>query len=258
MDYQNIKFERDGALALLTVDRPKALNALNSATFHEMEHALNSLKEDTRALIVTGGGDKAFVAGADIAEMSTISAAQAREFSALGHRVFEHLENLPIPTIAAVNGFALGGGLELALGCDLIYASEKAKLGVPEVTLGVIPGFGGTQRLTRLLGRARAKELLFTADRLDAAKAKEIGLVLDVVPADKLMEHVKAVAAKILKNGPLAVAQAKRVVEYGADQDLRAANELERQGFAVLFGSEDQREGMAAFLAKRPANFQGK
>ncbi|RKI69544.1 enoyl-CoA hydratase/isomerase family protein [Corallococcus sp. AB049A] len=258
MDYQNIKFEKDGALALLTVDRPKALNALNSATFHEMEHALNSLKEDTRALIVTGGGDKAFVAGADIAEMSTISAAQAREFSALGHRVFEHLENLPIPTIAAVNGFALGGGLELALGCDLIYASEKAKLGVPEVTLGVIPGFGGTQRLTRLLGRARAKELLFTADRLDAAKAKEIGLVLDVVPADKLMEHVKAVAAKILKNGPLAVAQAKRVVEYGADQDLRAANELERQGFAVLFGSEDQREGMAAFLAKRPANFQGK
>ncbi|RKH43562.1 enoyl-CoA hydratase/isomerase family protein [Corallococcus sp. AB050B] len=258
MDYQNIKFEKDGALAILTVDRPKALNALNSATFHEMEHALNSLREDTRALIVTGGGDKAFVAGADIAEMSTISAAQAREFSALGHRVFEHLENLPIPTIAAVNGFALGGGLELALGCDLIYASEKAKLGVPEVTLGVIPGFGGTQRLTRLLGRARAKELLFTADRLDAAKAKEIGLVLDVVPADKLMEHVKAVAAKILKNGPLAVAQAKRVVEYGADQDLRAANELERQGFAVLFGSEDQREGMAAFLAKRPANFQGK
>ncbi|MBN8468181.1 enoyl-CoA hydratase/isomerase family protein [Corallococcus exiguus] len=258
MDYQNIKFEKDGALAILTVDRPKALNALNSATFHEMEHALNSLKEDTRALIVTGGGDKAFVAGADIAEMSTISAAQAREFSALGHRVFEHLENLPIPTIAAVNGFALGGGLELALGCDLIYASEKAKLGVPEVTLGVIPGFGGTQRLTRLLGRARAKEMLFTADRLDAAKAKEIGLVLDVLPADKLMEHVKAVAAKILKNGPLAVAQAKRVVEYGADQDLRAANELERQGFAVLFGSEDQREGMAAFLAKRPANFQGK
>ncbi|MHA7631041.1 enoyl-CoA hydratase-related protein [Corallococcus sp. M7] len=258
MDYQNIKFEKDGALAILTVDRPKALNALNSATFHEMEHALNSLTADTRALIVTGGGDKAFVAGADIAEMATISAAQAREFSALGHRVFEHLENLPIPTIAAVNGFALGGGLELALGCDLIYASEKAKLGVPEVTLGVIPGFGGTQRLARLLGRARAKELLFTADRLDAAKAKEIGLVLDVVPADKLMEHVKAVAAKILKNGPLAVAQAKRVVEYGADQDLRAANELERQGFAVLFGSEDQREGMAAFLAKRPANFQGK
>ncbi|RKH89067.1 enoyl-CoA hydratase/isomerase family protein [Corallococcus sp. AB045] len=258
MDYQNIKFEKDGALAILTVDRPKAMNALNSATFHEMEHALNSLKEDTRALIVTGGGEKSFVAGADIAEMSTISAAQAREFSALGHRVFEHLENLPIPTIAAVNGFALGGGLELALGCDLIYASEKAKLGVPEVTLGVIPGFGGTQRLTRLLGRARAKELLFTADRIDAAKAKEIGLVLEVLPPDQLMSHCRAVAEKILKNGPLAVAQAKRVVEYGADQDLRAANELERQGFAVLFGSEDQREGMAAFLAKRPANFQGK
>ncbi|NBD11154.1 MULTISPECIES: enoyl-CoA hydratase-related protein [Corallococcus] len=258
MDYQNIRFAQDGAIATLTVDRPKALNALNTATFHEMDHALRSLTGDTRALIITGGGEKAFVAGADIAEMATISAAQAREFSALGHHVFESLENLPIPTIAAVNGFALGGGLELALGCDLIYASEKAKLGVPEVTLGVIPGFGGTQRLTRLLGRARAKELLFTADRIDAAKAKEIGLVLEVLPADQLMAHCRAVAEKILKNGPLAVAQAKRVVEYGADQDLRAANELERQGFAVLFGSEDQREGMAAFLAKRPAAFQGK
>ncbi|CAM3776056.1 enoyl-CoA hydratase/isomerase family protein [Corallococcus sp. ZKHCc1 1396] len=259
MAYENIRLEKDGPLAILTVDRPKALNALNSATFHEMDDAIRSLKfDETRALIVTGGGDKAFVAGADIAEMVTITAAQAREFSALGHHVFQSLENLPIPTIAAVNGFALGGGLELALGCDLIYASEKAKLGLPEVTLGVIPGFGGTQRLTRLVGRARAKELLFTADRIDAARAKEMGLVLDVVPADKLMEHCRAVAAKILKNGPLAVAQAKRVVEYGADQDLRSANELERQGFAVLFGSEDQREGMAAFLAKRPAAFQGK
>ncbi|RKH21569.1 enoyl-CoA hydratase/isomerase family protein [Corallococcus praedator] len=259
MAYENIRLEKDGPLAVLTVDRPKALNALNSATFHEMDDALRSLKfDETRALIVTGGGDKAFVAGADIAEMVTITAAQAREFSALGHHVFQSLENLPIPTIAAVNGFALGGGLELALGCDLIYASEKAKLGLPEVTLGVIPGFGGTQRLTRLVGRSRAKEMLFTADRIDAARAKEIGLVLDVVPADKLMEHCRAVAAKILKNGPLAVAQAKRVVEYGADQDLRSANELERQGFAVLFGSEDQREGMAAFLAKRPAAFQGK
>ncbi|RYZ34277.1 MAG: enoyl-CoA hydratase/isomerase family protein [Myxococcaceae bacterium] len=258
MAYENIRLEKDGPIAVLTVDRPKALNALNSATFHEMDDAIRSLKDDTRALIVTGGGDKAFVAGADIAEMVTITAAQAREFSALGHHVFQSLENLPIPTIAAVNGFALGGGLELALGCDLIYASEKAKLGLPEVTLGVIPGFGGTQRLTRLVGRSRAKELLFTADRIDAARAKEIGLVLDVVPADKLMEHCRAVAARILKNGPLAVAQAKRVVEYGADQDLRSANELERQGFAVLFGSEDQREGMAAFLAKRPAAFQGK
>ncbi|MBU8894725.1 enoyl-CoA hydratase/isomerase family protein [Corallococcus sp. H22C18031201] len=258
MAYENIRLEKDGGIAVLTIDRPKALNALNSKTFHEMDAALKTLGDDTRALIVTGGGDKAFVAGADIAEMVTITAAQAREFSALGHHVFQTLESLPIVTIAAVNGFALGGGCELAMACDLIYASEKAKLGLPEVTLGVIPGFGGTQRLTRLVGRSRAKELLFTADRIDAARAKEIGLVLDVVPADKLMEHCRTVAGKILKNGPLAVSQAKRVVEFGADQDLRAANELERQGFAVLFGSEDQREGMKAFLEKRPAQFTGK
>jgi enoyl-CoA hydratase len=190
--------------------------------------------------------------------MATIGSAKAREFSALGHRVMLLLEQLSVPTIAAVNGFALGGGLELAMACDFIYASEKAKLGLPEVTLGVIPGFGGTQRLARLVGKARAKELLFTADRIDAAKAKELGLVLEVLPADKLMEHCRDVAKKMLKNGPLALSQAKRVVEFGADLDLRAANELESQAFGVLFGSEDQREGMKAFLEKRPATFTGK
>lgn len=258
MAYENIRLEKEDALAILTVDRPKALNALNTQTFLEIEQALRSLGADTRVLIVTGGGEKAFVAGADIAEMATIGAAQAREFSALGHRVMLMLEQLPIPTIAAVNGFALGGGLELAMACDVIYASEKAKLGLPEVTLGVIPGFGGTQRLARLVGKSRAKELLFTADRLDAAKAKELGLVLEVLPADKLMEHCRETAKKMLKNGPLALSQAKRVVEFGADLDLRAANELENQAFAVLFGSEDQREGMKAFLEKRPATFTSK
>lgn len=258
MAYENIRLEKEDALAILTVDRPKALNALNTQTFLEMEQALLSLGADTRVLIVTGGGEKAFVAGADIAEMATIGAARAREFSALGHRVMLMLEQLPIPTIAAVNGFALGGGLELAMACDVIYASEKARLGLPEVTLGVIPGFGGTQRLARLVGKARAKELLFTADRIDAAKAKELGLVLEVLPADKLMEHCREVAKKMLKNGPLALSQAKRVVEFGADHDLRAANELESQAFAVLFGSDDQREGMKAFLEKRPASFTGK
>ncbi|HSP77830.1 MAG TPA: enoyl-CoA hydratase-related protein, partial [Myxococcaceae bacterium] len=174
------------------------------------------------------------------------------------HRTFRLLEQLPIPPIAAVNGFALGGGCELALACDLIYASEKAKLGLPEVGLGVIPGFGGTQRLTRLVGKMRAKELIFTGERVDAAKAREIGLVLEVLPADQLLAHCKGVAEKILKNGPLAVSQAKRVIEFGADQELHAANELERQGFAVLFGSEDQKEGMKAFLEKRPASFSGR
>ena len=258
MAYENIRLETEDAIAILTIDRPKALNALNSKTLQELESALNSLPTTVRALIITGGGDKAFVAGADISEMASISAAQAREFAVLGHRAFNTLEQLPIPTIAAVNGFALGGGCELALACDLIYASEKAKLGLPEVSLGVIPGFGGTQRLTRVVGKMRAKELVFTGERLDAAKAKEIGLVLDVVPADQLLAHCKAVAGKMLKNGPLAISQAKRVIEFGADQDLRAANELERQGFAVLFGSEDQKEGMKAFLEKRPAGFTGK
>lgn len=258
MAYENIRLEIEDALAILYIDRPKALNALNTKTFHELEAALGSLPSTVRALILTGGGDKAFVAGADIAEMASIGAAQAREFSALGHRVMHQLESLPIPTIAAVNGFALGGGCELALACDLIYASEKAKLGLPEVTLGVIPGFGGTQRLARLVGKMRAKELLFTAERLDAARAREIGLVLEVLPADQLLAHCKAVAGKMAKNGPLALAQAKRVVEVGVDQDLRTANELECQAFGVLFGSEDQKEGMKAFLEKRPAGFTGK
>jgi enoyl-CoA hydratase len=258
MAYENIRLEKEGAIATLFVDRPKALNALNSKTLQEMEAALHTIGTDVRVLIITGGGEKAFVAGADIAEMAALSEPQAQEFGALGHRVFAMLEALPIPTIAAVNGFALGGGCELALACDFIYASEKAKLGLPEVGLGVIPGFGGTQRLTRAVGRARAKELIFTGERIDAAKAKELGLVLEVLPAEGLMPHCRDVAAKMLKNGPLAIAKAKRVIEAGADQDLRAANELERQAFGELFGSADQREGMKAFLEKRPAAFTGK
>ncbi|NOK03348.1 MULTISPECIES: enoyl-CoA hydratase-related protein [Myxococcus] len=258
MAYENIRLEQEGAIATLFIDRPKALNALNTKTLQELESALKSLPADVRVLIVTGGGEKAFVAGADIAEMAALTDAQAQEFGALGHRVMAALEALPIPTIAAVNGFALGGGSELALACDFIYASEKAKLGLPEVGLGVIPGFGGTQRLTRVVGRARAKELIFTGDRIDAAKAKEIGMVLEVLPADGLLAHCRAVAEKILKNSPLAISKAKQVIEAGADQDLRAANEIERQAFGDLFGSEDQREGMKAFLEKRPATFTGK
>ncbi|MET0403191.1 MAG: enoyl-CoA hydratase-related protein [Cystobacter sp.] len=258
MAYENIRLDTEGAIVVLTIDRPKALNALNTQTFLEMEAALQALPTSARVLILTGGGDKAFVAGADIAEMASIGAAQAREFSALGHRVMHLIERLPQPTIAAVNGFALGGGCELALACDLIYASDKAKLGLPESGLGVIPGFGGTQRLARTVGKMRAKELIFTGERLDAAKAKEIGLVLDVVPGDQLLTHCKTVAGKLLKNGPLALAQAKRVIEFGADQDLRVANEMESQAFGVLFGSEDQKEGMKAFLEKRPAAFSGR
>jgi enoyl-CoA hydratase len=259
MAHQNIRLELEGAVAILTLDRPKALNALNTATLLELEAALREVQRvpALRALIVTGAGGKAFVAGADIAEMASFTPAQAREFAGLGHRVFHQMEALSIATIAAVNGYALGGGCELALCCDLIYASETAKFGQPEVSLGVIPGFGGTQRLARLVGRVRAKELIFTGEPIGSAKAREIGLVLEVLPVDELLPHCRSVAAKIASQGPLAIAQAKRAIEFGADADLRTGNELERQAFAVLFGSEDQREGMRAFLEKRPRKFKG-
>lgn len=257
MDF--VKLDVDGTTAVITIDRPKALNALNQQVLGELEQAIKQVAAnlELRALIVTGGGEKAFVAGADIAEMAGFTTAQARAFGELGHRVLDSLEALPIPVIAAVNGFALGGGTELALACDFIYASEKAKFGLPEVTLAVIPGFGGTQRLPRLVGRARAKEIIFTGDMFDAAKAKEIGLALDVLPADQLLPHCKKIAATIAKRGPLAVAQAKRVVDVGTALELHAGNALEREGFARLFGTEDQQEGMAAFVAKRPAEFKG-
>lgn len=257
MEY--VRLEKDGSIATITIDRPKALNALNLTTLKELKQALAQVVKtpDVRAVILTGAGEKAFVAGADIGEMAGYSTSQALSFAQAGHRIMTILEALPVPTIAAVNGFALGGGCELALACDLIYASEKAKLGLPEVSLGVIPGFGGTQRLARLVGRARAKELIFTGDLLDAAKAKEYGLVLDVVAPDRLLAHCREVATKIASRGPSAVAQAKRVIEHGADLTLAAGNEMERQAFALLFGTQDQKEGMKAFLEKRPAAFTG-
>jgi enoyl-CoA hydratase len=246
-------------VALVTIDRPKALNALDTATLLALEGAVQAVARDpsVRAVIVTGAGEKAFVAGADIAEMAGHGSAQGLAFAQLGHRVLGALEALSVPTIAAVNGFALGGGCELALACDLIYASSNARLGLPEVSLGVMPGFGGTQRLTRLVGRARAKELIFTGDQVEAAKAKELGLVLEVMPQPELLPHCRKVAAKIASRGPIAVAQAKRAIDQGADQALGPANELERQAFGLLFGTADQKEGMAAFLAKRPPVFTG-
>jgi enoyl-CoA hydratase len=257
MDF--VKLELDGPIAVITIDRPKALNALNRQVLTEFSDAIGQVaaNKTTRALIVTGGGEKAFVAGADIAEMAGLSQAESAAFAELGHRVLDSLEHLPIPVIAAVNGFALGGGTELALACDFIYASEKAKFGQPEVVLGVIPGFGGTQRLTRIVGRARAKEIIFTGDMIDATKAKEIGLALEVLPAAELMAHCRKVAGNIVKRGPLAVAQAKRVIDAGADLPLKDGNSIERDGFARLFGTADQKEGMAAFIAKRPPEFKG-
>jgi enoyl-CoA hydratase len=212
---------------------------------------------EVRAIIVTGAGDKAFVAGADIAAMRSMTATEARSFAGLGQGVMHAIEAAHFPVIGAINGFALGGGCELALACDFLYASEKAKLGQPEVNLGVIPGFGGTQRLARRVGLGRARELCMTGDIIGAEEALRIGLVNAVVPHAELLDRVRVVAAKIASKGPLAIAQCKRVLSRGADVTLGTACELEAQAFAALFASADQKEGMTAFLEKRTAAFTG-
>jgi enoyl-CoA hydratase len=257
MAYENILVERDPAISTITVNRPKALNALNSHTLRELTLAVRECA-DSRVIILTGAGDRAFVAGADIAEMAPMGPWQAREFSELGHVLTALLEDIPSATIAAVNGYALGGGLELAVACDMIFASENARLGLPEVTLGVTPGFGGTQRLVRLVGKLRAKEMIFTGDWVDARRAYEIGLVNAVLPREKLLAHCRSIGEKIAVKGPLAVARAKRLVERGYDMTLRAANRQEAESFALLFDTEDRREGMRAFVEKRLARFTGK
>jgi enoyl-CoA hydratase len=256
----NVRVEVEGPFATVTVDRPKSLNALDTRTLQELEKIIGDLaqRDGLRGVILTGAGEKAFVAGADIAEMNGMDADRARHFAALGHRVMDGLGGLPVPVIAAVNGFALGGGCELALACDFIYASENAKFGLPEVSLGVIPGFGGTQRLTRLIGRGRAKELIFTGDMIDAAKAREIGLVLEVVPLAKLVGHARAALERVGKKGPLAVRRAKEGIDRGADLELADGLTIERELFSDLFNSSDRREGMKAFLEKRPPAFTGR
>jgi len=256
----NVRVEVEGPFATVTVDRPKSLNALDTRTLQELEKAAADLsqREGLRGVILTGAGEKAFVAGADIAEMNGMDADKARHFGALGQRVMDVIAALPVPVVAAVNGFALGGGCELALACDFIYASENARFGLPEVSLGVLPGFGGTQRLTRLLGRARAKELIFTGDIIDAARAKEIGLVLDVVPLSNLLGHARSALERVAKKGPLAVRLAKEAIDRGADQELADGLTIERELFTDLFASADRREGMKAFLEKRPPVFTGR
>jgi enoyl-CoA hydratase len=251
--------ERDGALAILTLNRPDKLNALNAELLGELEASLAELTRDpsVSCAILTGAGDKAFAAGADIAAMLDLGTEQARAFAELGHRVGSRMERAPFPIIGAVNGFALGGGCELALACDFLYASDKAKLGQPEVNLGIIPGFGGTQRLARRVGIARARELCYTGDAIGADEALRIGLVNAVVPHAELMGKVREVASKIAKKGRLAIAQCKRVFFSGEGLPLDAANALETQAFSMLFGTADRREGMSAFLEKRPAQFRG-
>ena len=261
MAYQNVLLEQpDPGIYLLTVNRPQALNALNAATLDELADAIAQVAQDAgaRVLLVTGAGDKAFVAGADIGAMQSMSALEAQAFSAQGMRVMHALEALPVPVIALVNGYALGGGCELAMSCDWIVASERATFGQPEVNLGIPPGFGGTQRLARLVGRALALELIVTARQVKADEALRIGLVNQIVPGAQLREKGLEIARVIAAKAPVAVRAAKQAVQRGLDLDLANGCVLESSLFALAFGSADRTEGMSAFLEKRAARFQGK
>ena len=253
-----VLYERDGAVVTLTVNRPDKLNALDPSVLDGLHAAVARLgaDADVRCAILTGAG-KAFVAGADIAHMASFTEAQARAFSQRGHEVLAGIEALPFPVVAAVNGFALGGGCELALACDFIHASDKARFGQPEVKLGVIPGFGGTSRLARRVGIARARELVYAGERIRADEALRIGLVNAVHAPDALLDAVRGKAEAIAARGPYAVAQAKRVLREGEERPLADANALETEGFARCFTTEDQREGMRAFLDKRDPEFTG-
>lgn len=248
-----------GVIRIVTIDRPKVLNALSVEVVTELSTLLEQTASESpvRGLLLTGEG-KAFVAGADIAAMASMEPQAALAFSGKGHALGEMLGALPVPTLAAVNGFALGGGCELALACDFIYASDKAKFGQPEVKLAVIPGFGGTQRLLRRIGLARALELCMTGEMIGADEALRIGLANRVLPPDQLLPEALATLDRIAAQGPLAVAKVKEVLHRGASMPLPEANELEQQAFASLFATEDQTEGMAAFLAKRPPKFTGR
>ena len=259
MRYKNLLVEIAEGIALVKINRPQVLNALNRETLLELQQAMREVerREDVRAVILTGEGEKSFVAGADVAEMKGMSSAEALVFSRLGHEALGMMENLDKPVIAAVNGFALGGGLEIALACDFIYASEKAKLGVPEVTLGIFPGFGGTQRLPRLIGKGKAKELIFTGRMIDASEAYELGIVNKVFPSDKLMDEVFKTGRAIAQNGPVAVTLAKGAVNAGYDEGREEGEAIEMTAWGNAFATSDKKEGMEAFLEKRKPRFKG-
>ena len=247
-----VKYEQDGFVGVITINRPEALNALNTEVIQDLDAVLDSIDlGTTRVLVVTGAGEKSFVAGADIAAMSTMTVQEAREFSKAGNDVFRKLETLPIPSIAAVNGFALGGGNELAMSCDIRYCSENAIFGQPEVGLGITPGFGGTQRLARLVGPGMAKQMIYTARNIKADEAYRIGLVNAVYPQEELMPAAKKMAAGIAKNAPIAVRHCKQAINEGLEKGMDEAIVVEEKLFGGCFESYDQKEGMAAFLEKR-------
>ncbi|MEA1961434.1 MAG: short-chain-enoyl-CoA hydratase [Bacillota bacterium] len=258
MAFENIILEKEGALAILTVNRPKAMNALNKDTLEEIREAVKDVAADDNlyALIVTGSGDKAFVAGADIAYMMNFGPMEGRAFSKLGQEVFRELELMEKPTIAAVNGFALGGGCELAMACDIRLASENALFGQPESKIGITPGYGGTQRLPRLIGEGRAKELIYTGGNIKADEAYRIGLINHVYSSDTLMDEARKLAGKIMAAAPIAVRMCKHEIGKGMQTDIDTAMTIEVDMFGLCFSTEDQKEGMKAFVEKRKPNFK--
>ena len=257
---ENILIEKHENIAVITINRPTKLNALNKATIQELHDGFKALNEDksVKAIIVTGSGEKAFVAGADISEFAHFSVEEGGKLAALGQELlFDFVQNLSTPVIAAVNGFALGGGLELAMACHFRIASDNAKMGLPEVSLGVIPGYGGTQRLPQLIGKGRAMELIMTAGMIDAETAKSYGLVNHVVPQAELVEFTKGIAAKIMKNSPMAISKAIKAINANYKHDVDGFD-VEIRNFGKCFGTEDFKEGTTAFLEKRKASFTGK
>lgn len=257
--YQTIRYEKNGNLAIAAINRPEALNALNGTVLQELSRVVAEVENDSevRAFILTGEG-RAFVAGADIGEQNALDVASARKFSQFGSSIFRRIEKLEIPTIAAVNGFCLGGGCELAMSFDMILASEKAKFGQPEVGLGITPGFSGTQRLPRRVGIAKAKELLFSGRMITAAEAEKIGLVNAVYPAEELMDATLEMAKSFTKNAPVAIKYVKASVDRGMQMDIDGGIALENELYAMCFATEDCKEGLTAFLEKRPAEFKNK
>ena len=259
MDYQNIIFEVNEGIATITINRPKALNALNTDVLTELIDAFQTVNKTSsiKIAILTGAG-RAFVAGADISQMRDLDTQAGRDMTVLGQSCMDLIENIDKPVIAAVNGFALGGGCEIAMCCDIRIASEKAKFGQPEVNLGIIPGFGGTQRLPRLVGKGMGKYLIMTAEMIDAQEAYRIGLVEKVVPAESLLEEAEKVARTIMSKAPIAIKMAKHAINNGGNCDLRTGVAYEAEAYTTCFSSQDRVEGMTAFLEKRGANFENK
>jgi enoyl-CoA hydratase/carnithine racemase len=260
MEFRHIIYEKSDSIATITLNRPEALNALSKEVVEEILRAIEDVRtdENIRVVVLTGAGEKAFSAGADIKAMAGMTALKARELSSMGERLCVALENLEKPVIAAINGYALGGGMEVAMACDLRIASENARMGQTEINIGLIPGWGGTQRLTRLVGMTKAKELVFTGRMIDAKTAEQIGLLNMAVPADKFREVVHQLAVDLASKAPVALKVAKALITKGADMSLGAALELEREGFGVVGSTDDLKEGTSAFAEKRKPEFKGK